>query len=622
MSEKLSVTIITLNEERNIGRCIEAAWQVADEIIVVDSFSTDKTKEICLSKGAKFFENEFEGHIQQKNFAITKASYTNILGIDADEIVSGRLATSINGVKANWKHDAYSLYRLSQYCGQFIYHGDWYPDKKIRLFKKSAGIWAGINPHDSFFPSKGKSIGKLNGNLEHYTFNSVGEHLKQARKFSEIGSKEILKSSQRVYFYHLILHPAWRFLRSYLLRFGFLDGLRGFTISSIIALETYLKYLQVYWPVVKHPFHDYAVLHTISINYWRGGEQQVAYLVDQLQQQGIYNHLVVSRGSELAKYCKENGLSYTPLYFWNGFNLIAAWRLKKLCQRMQIDVVHMHCSPSHTLAVFSNLLGNKAKLILSRRVIFPIRQNTLSLQKFNYPAIERIICVSKAIAEVLKKDIKRKDIFDVVYDGVDIEKITTFKKTNSIRTEFNLNGKKIIGIIAALSPEKDHSTFLEAAKIVHDQNDNTHFMIVGSGDEESNIRNLIKSNNLENAVSLTGFRKDVPDLLHEFDVFVLTSVEEGLGSAIIEAFANNVPVVATKVGGIPELVIHEKTGLLAPPQQPHEIAEQINRLLQDYNLRDQIVNQAAIHLENNFKIDNTANKTSEIYREVIFKNHI
>ena len=361
------------------------------------------------------------------------------------------------------------------------------------------------------------------------------------------------------------------------------------------------------------------ILQLISIKYWRGGEQQVVSLVEQLKKQGVNNHLVVSKGSELEKYCRANDLSFTAINFWNGFNLLAAWHLKKLCQRLQIDVVHMHCSPAQTLAICSHILGNKTKLILSRRVIFPIRQNNLSLKKFNHPAIERIICVSESIKKVLSRDIKRKDIFDVVYDGIDVESITTLKTNNSIRKELALEGKIIVAIIAALSPEKDHTTFIEAAKILCDVQQNFHFLIIGTGSEEARIKDLVHKYHLEGAVTLTGFRNDIPDILQEIDIFTLTSIKEGLGSSIIEAFANKVPVVATNTGGIPELVIHEKTGLLVQPRHPKDLAREIRNLANDQVLRDTIIEGAWQHMQQNFRIENTAEKTANIYQEVIIK---
>ena len=146
----ISVVIITFNEEKNIGRCLESVKNIADEIVVLDSFSTDKTEEICLQHGASFFQHPFDGHIEQKNRAITYATYPHILSLDADEVLSPELEQSIKAVKENWQADGYYFNRLTNYCGKWIRHCGWYPDRKLRLWDSRKGKWGGVNPHDKY----------------------------------------------------------------------------------------------------------------------------------------------------------------------------------------------------------------------------------------------------------------------------------------------------------------------------------------------------------------------------------------------------------------------------------------------------------------------------------------
>ena len=138
----ISAVIITYNEEKNLERCIESVRDIADEIVIVDSFSTDRTKEICKKYELHFIEHKFEGHIQQKNWAITQAKYPHILSLDADEVLSDRLKESIREVKENWTHDGYYFNRLTNYCGKWIRHCGWYPDRKLRLWDSRKGRWA------------------------------------------------------------------------------------------------------------------------------------------------------------------------------------------------------------------------------------------------------------------------------------------------------------------------------------------------------------------------------------------------------------------------------------------------------------------------------------------------
>ncbi len=247
---KLSVVIITFNEERNIGRCLDSVRLVADDIVVVDSFSKDKTKEICLAKGARFIEHIFEGHLQQKNWAITQAKFPYVLSLDADEELNFTLINSILEVKNNFEKTGYTMNRLTNYCGKWIHHSGWYPDTKLRLFDSRRGEWKGINPHDKYeLNAANDSIGKLKGDLLHYSYYTVEEHYKQAEYFTTIAAKAYFDLKKKAPVYKLILNPIAKFLHHYIVHFGFLDGAAGFTIARISAYSTFLKYkkLREHW---------------------------------------------------------------------------------------------------------------------------------------------------------------------------------------------------------------------------------------------------------------------------------------------------------------------------------------------------------------------------------------
>lgn len=162
---KLSGVIITYNEERNIERCLESLKGICDEIIVVDSISTDRTKEICLAYGVRFVENPFPGHIEQKNFAMEQASHNYVLSLDADEALSEELRKSIMVIKQNWTSEAYRFNRFTNYCGQWIKHSGWYPDTKTRIWDRRKGKWGGTNPHDSVLLEANVKPALLKGDL-------------------------------------------------------------------------------------------------------------------------------------------------------------------------------------------------------------------------------------------------------------------------------------------------------------------------------------------------------------------------------------------------------------------------------------------------------------------------
>jgi glycosyltransferase involved in cell wall biosynthesis len=244
---KLSIAIITFNEEKNIERCLKSVVPVADEIVVVDSFSTDGTEEICKKYDVRFISEKFRGHIQQKNYAMELTSHDFVLSLDADEELSPELTASILAIKQTGTADAYKFNRLNNYCGTFIRHGGWYPDTKIRLWNKKLGGWGGENPHDRVVMNNDASIQKLQGDLRHYTYRTISEHLLQMNKFSDIAAAEAFRKNKKTnVLIHLILNPFFVFIKTYLLKAGFLDGVAGLQIAISGAYYRYLKYAKLY----------------------------------------------------------------------------------------------------------------------------------------------------------------------------------------------------------------------------------------------------------------------------------------------------------------------------------------------------------------------------------------
>ena len=238
----ISAVVITYNEEKNIERCLTSLLGVADEILVVDSFSTDRTREISERLGARFLEHPFDGHIQQKNYAWTQANCPYVLSLDADEALSEELIVSILSVKPSLDQDGYSFNRLTNYCGKWIWHSGWYPDVKIRLFRKGTGSWGGMNPHDKYLPYNLEKVQHLSGDLLHYTFYSVDEHREQVRKFTDISSRAMFEQGRRSNWFRVVFSPMAKFLRNYVIHRGFLDGREGWLIATISGKATYLKY--------------------------------------------------------------------------------------------------------------------------------------------------------------------------------------------------------------------------------------------------------------------------------------------------------------------------------------------------------------------------------------------
>jgi glycosyltransferase involved in cell wall biosynthesis len=242
----ISAVIIAYNEAANIGRCLDSLSGIADEMVVVDSFSSDHTADVCLARGARVEQHRFEGHIQQKNHALALAQSDFLLALDADEALSEGLRKSIFAVKKSWSADGYYLNRRTNYCGRWIKHGGWYPDRKIRLWNRSKGRWGGVNPHDRVVMDEGSRICRLEGDLLHYSYTSSSQHLSQMNRFSGIAAEEAYKRGRRARLVSdIVLNPALTFLKKYLLQQGFLDGEAGLIIAANTAYGKFLKYTKM-----------------------------------------------------------------------------------------------------------------------------------------------------------------------------------------------------------------------------------------------------------------------------------------------------------------------------------------------------------------------------------------
>ena len=241
----LSVVIITFNEEKNIGRCIDSVKNLADEIIVVDSLSTDNTKSICLSKGAKFIEHKFEGFTSQKNFAVGQATHSHILALDADEYLSPELAHSIGNVKANWNSDGYSMNRLNSYAGKWIKSCGWYPDRKIRLWDKRKGAWSGGLVHELVVMQDGAKVQHLQGDLLHLAYDNASQLIsKMQQQYADLFARENAHK-KKVTTFKIFYKTLASFLKSYLLKGGIWDGYEGLIISVSNANGVFYKYAKL-----------------------------------------------------------------------------------------------------------------------------------------------------------------------------------------------------------------------------------------------------------------------------------------------------------------------------------------------------------------------------------------
>jgi glycosyltransferase involved in cell wall biosynthesis len=242
---KISAVIITFNEERNIVRCLQSLEGIADEIVVVDSYSADATEKLCRQFDVQFLQHPFEGYMQQKSWACNQAKYDYILQLDADEQLSEELRRSILAVKSDWKADGYSFNRLTNYIGKWIRHSGWYPDTKLRLWDRRKGAWSGINLHESIKMNDYAVVAKLKGDLLHFSYYSIQQHLNQINSFTEIAAKEGVAKGKNTSLVVIVFKVIWKFKRDYFFKLGFLDGYYGFVVCAMSAYTAFVKYLKM-----------------------------------------------------------------------------------------------------------------------------------------------------------------------------------------------------------------------------------------------------------------------------------------------------------------------------------------------------------------------------------------
>ncbi len=240
---KITAVIITKNEERNLARCLQSLQGVADEILIIDSFSKDRTLAIAGEYGARVIQKEWMGYGPTKNFGNKNAKYDYILSLDADEALSEELAASLIAEKKQLIRPAYAMKRLLNYCGHWIRHGGFYPDRKIRLFDRRQLKWSDDPVHETLLPGTKalrKEIKELNGDLYHYSYHSVSDHMDRINRYSGLAAQKLI--SRRYLCWHMLLNPSWRFFSSFVLKGGFLDGYPGYLLCRIQAFEVFLKY--------------------------------------------------------------------------------------------------------------------------------------------------------------------------------------------------------------------------------------------------------------------------------------------------------------------------------------------------------------------------------------------
>jgi len=362
-------------------------------------------------------------------------------------------------------------------------------------------------------------------------------------------------------------------------------------------------------------------LHIDTARTWRGGQNQVLNTVMGLRALGHRTMLVAHSEGALRQRAKE-GLDLLPLAPKTEMDLTAAWRLSRIVKQLKPDIIHAHDPHAVAMAALALSMSTqpaKPPLVAARRVDFHLKGNALS--RWKYRQVDSFICASEAIRQMLIGDGVPGARTVTVHEGIDIERVDAAEPAN-LHGEFWLpHHAPIVGNVAALVGHKGQKHLIEAARLVLPQMPDARFIIAGEGELKPALERQIKDHHLEKHVLLAGFRPDVLSLHKAFDIFVMSSVTEGLGTSLLDAMAAGKPIVATRTGGIPEVVADGETGLLVPPRDEEALADAIVRLLKDPDLRREMGEAGRVRARNLFSLERMVQNTLNVYQRVATEPH-
>ena len=357
-------------------------------------------------------------------------------------------------------------------------------------------------------------------------------------------------------------------------------------------------------------------LHVDTARSWRGGQNQVLVTVLGLRALGHRTVLVAHPTGELRRRAAE-GLDLIPLAPRAEMDLAAAWRLARVLKQLKPDIVHAHdphAVAMASLAVSMSTMPVRPRLVASRRVDFHMRQSALS--RWKYRQVDCFICASEAIRRIVVSDgIPRRNTV-TVHEGIDLERVAAAPPAELHKELWLPHEAPIVGNVAALVAHKGQRHLVDAAMRVLPQHPDARFIIAGEGELRKPLEQQIRQHHLEKHVMLAGFRTDILSVHKAFDIFVMSSVTEGLGTSILDAMACGRPVVATNVGGIPEVVVDDVTGLLVPPRDPTAMAAAIVKLLASRSLREEMGAAGLKRVRDRFSAEAMVRNTLRVYERI------
>jgi glycosyltransferase involved in cell wall biosynthesis len=630
----LSVVLITRNEAPRIRRCLDGVrW--ADEIVVVDQHSQDDTAAICREYGARVIARAMAaGFGEQKNFAIAQATCPWILSLDADEEVTPALRRAIEAaMAAPGACVGFRMPRLTSYLGRFIRHCGWYPSPVLRLFRRGHGRFTDALVHEEIVVDG--PVGDLGEDLLHRSYESLADHARKLLLYTAYDSRMLHRRGVRLAgftaLWWLALKPAAVFLRKFLLQRGFRDGWHGFVLSAMAALVVLVNSVRLAEltgrlgaaPVdADEPAESPTVL--LLANFAEivgGGEESLLGLTALLDRRRLRLVGSVPAEGEVAARMRRLGVpvSVVPLPPVRPWTLpavtVALWRARRLLARERVSLVHAHGSRG---ALYAGLAGRAFGVPLVWHVRVDDRDPWLD------PVLTRlasaIVVNSAATAARLSARALPPGKLTIVPNGVDLARFSAQPPDPALRATLGLDPTlPIVGFFGRLEYRKGVDVLLDAAARVHSKLPVT-FLLVGDGPMAAALATRTAAAGI--TARLVGWRGDVPDLMRLCAVVVLPSRQEAFGRVLIEAMAAGVPVVATAVGGIPEVCVDGVTALLVPPEDPDALAVAIALTLTDQAATAARVEAAAADVRARFDLAAHAARVQDVYTRTLAARRI
>ncbi len=354
---------------------------------------------------------------------------------------------------------------------------------------------------------------------------------------------------------------------------------------------------------------------------WRGGQRQVFLLTRELLRRGYPAILVAPPESPLLQKAEAAGFRTLPIGIKNDAHFLAGWKIARAMRRNRCVLAHFH--DGHAAGT-GGRAARKADVpirIVSRRVEFPLKDNRFSLKK--YAEADAVVAISESVREVLKKGGVPAERIEVIPSGIDFSPFDEVKEKDFLRRELNFGEDDfLVGIVAHLEDSKGHRTLIDAARFLKSRTPKIKIVIIGSGSLELELAEQARGLGVNDLVFFLGFRDDVPRLLASLDAFVMTSNAEGLGTSIMDAMASRLPVVATYVGGIPEVVADQETGILIPPKRPEDLAEAIFKLYADRAFARKLGKRGFEVVHEKFSAEAMAARIADLYEKIARRKNI